>query len=74
MTSPHVLDMESEKQPPRTPTEGSLDSETGRDFATDDPELLALDRSCVRTLDFTVLPIAAAFYFLSFVDRANIGE
>ena len=42
--------------------------------AEDDAALQALDRSCVRSLDWSILPIASALYFLSFVDRSNIGQ
>ncbi|KAI5480206.1 hypothetical protein MNV49_001534 [Pseudohyphozyma bogoriensis] len=39
-----------------------------------DPEVLALDKATVKRLDWTVLPICALFYFLSFLDRSNIGN
>jgi len=35
---------------------------------------LQLERRAVRMLDYTILPVMAMFYFLSFLDRANIGN
>ncbi|KAL8287347.1 hypothetical protein RQP46_003799 [Phenoliferia psychrophenolica] len=60
--------MESEKGP------ASREEEDESIIAAGDPALLALDRSVVRKLDLTVLPITAAYYLLSFVDRSNIGN
>jgi MFS family permease len=35
---------------------------------------LQLERQAVRKLDYTILPIMTIFYFLSFLDRSNIGN
>ncbi|KJA14608.1 hypothetical protein HYPSUDRAFT_48993 [Hypholoma sublateritium FD-334 SS-4] len=35
---------------------------------------MELERRAVRKLDFTILPVMAMFYFLSFLDRSNIGN
>ena len=60
--------MESEKRSTSPAEESTLSA-----ILADDLSLLDLDRSCVRSLDLTVLPITAAYYLLSFVDRSNIG-
>jgi sugar phosphate permease len=33
-----------------------------------------LERKALRKLDYAILPVMAMFYFLSFLDRANIGN
>ncbi|KAF8817612.1 MFS general substrate transporter [Phlegmacium glaucopus] len=35
---------------------------------------LQLERQAVRKLDYTILPVMTMFYFLSYLDRTNIGN
>lgn len=37
-------------------------------------ESAKLDRRIVLTLDLILVPVVAMFYFLAFLDRANIGN
>ncbi|KAL8290129.1 hypothetical protein RQP46_003068 [Phenoliferia psychrophenolica] len=55
------LDKPASITPPATPPNGGGDA-----------DLEELDRSCVRKLDWTILPITSALYFLAFVDKSNI--
>ncbi|KAF5332971.1 hypothetical protein D9757_015228 [Collybiopsis confluens] len=44
-------------------------------FANLDPvELRILEKKAVRRLDIVILPMISMFYFLSFLDRSNIGN
>ncbi|PPR04191.1 hypothetical protein CVT24_010739 [Panaeolus cyanescens] len=47
---------------------------TGSDEKIEKPIDHALERRAVLKLDLTVLPTMAVFYFLNFMDRANIGN
>jgi MFS family permease len=40
----------------------------------DTPLHRQLEKQAVRKLDYTILPVMTVFYFLSFLDRANIGN
>ncbi|KAF9038140.1 MFS general substrate transporter [Panaeolus papilionaceus] len=50
-------------------------STTSGDDAKPEPPIdKELERKAVLKLDYTVLPMMALFYFLNFMDRANIGN
>ncbi|KAM0749079.1 MFS general substrate transporter [Meredithblackwellia eburnea MCA 4105] len=52
----------------------SLSSSQKERQAESEEERIALDKACVRKLDLTVLPLAAIIYFLSFLDKSNLGN
>ncbi|KAF8185966.1 MFS general substrate transporter [Pholiota molesta] len=52
-----------------------VDAETdSRESTTGVHQDTALERAAVRRMDYTLLPVMAMFYLLSFLDRSNIGN
>ncbi|KAG7085987.1 hypothetical protein E1B28_003510 [Marasmius oreades] len=54
-----------------TPTKELTEDTSSRSSAFIDP---VAEKRAVRRLDFAILPIMTMYYFLSFLDRANIGN
>ncbi|PPR06287.1 hypothetical protein CVT24_001093 [Panaeolus cyanescens] len=52
----------------------SSSGDHGKTDTVDEPIDHALERRAVLKLDLTILPMMSLFYFLSFLDRANIGN
>ncbi|KAF9038139.1 MFS general substrate transporter [Panaeolus papilionaceus] len=52
----------------------SSQSENNKPDPVDEPIDHALEKRAVLKLDLTILPVMSLFYFLSFLDRANIGN
>lgn len=61
--------MSTSKIPLEVKTSSPLDSPIQGDF-TIDP---AIERRIIRKLDFQVVPVLCFLFFVSFVDRGNIG-
>ena len=64
MTTETTLDAEKRLSTTSDPVSDS--TPLSHDF--NDVETIRLDKRCVRVLDYTVLPLCAIFYFLSFLE------